>query len=106
MKSAFTFGVIVLLFSGCALGFVIAGVYLAGLIFGILGLGVYGYDVINFLSSLDEMKIKMDRDLADNPFRGLAEGMIGSFKLGNGAYIIGFGIILLLAGCIWGRSSK
>ena len=66
--------------------------------------GVLGYDVCHIVSGLQEEKAGIARDLAGNPFAGLAELMIENVRIELGTYVIGMGAILIFAAALWGNS--
>lgn len=55
-----------------------------------------GYTFVRIQSALDDMRTKMDTDLADNPFRGLAEVAMGSIQMqwGWAVLLLGAGITI------------
>lgn len=48
---------------------------------GLAALAMLAYTFIRFQTALADMRAKMETELADNPFRGLAEAAIGAVQL-------------------------
>jgi len=69
-----------------------------GLVSGIILL----IDTVNTLVKIQGVKDQMARELADNPYRGLAEGMLQGAQLSVGPIVIAMGIILLFVSAGWG----
>lgn len=63
---------------------------------GLASLAVVIFTFINFEVRISEMKSKMSTELADNPFRGLADLAVGSVQLQWGWAILVVGALLLL----------
>lgn len=80
--------------------------YLIPLIASLAAGGILGYDVSNFLHGLQQIRADMSRELAGNPFRGLAEGLFRSVQIEVGAYIIASGCSLVVGAACWGNSVK
>lgn len=57
-------------------------------------IALLGFTFINFQSRMSDARAKMDTELADNPFRGLAEAAMGSVQLqwGWAVLLIGAGL--------------
>lgn len=74
-------GVIVLLMALAAGGLALAGRVRHVVWPGAVSLVMLAFTFVRFQSGMAEMRSKMDSDLADNPFRGLAEAAMGSIQL-------------------------
>ena len=63
---------------------------------GIGSLALLAFTFIRFQSGMAEMRSRMDEDLADNPFRGLAEAAVGSVQLqwGWAVLVLGAGLVV------------
>lgn len=97
--------IIVLLAIGSAVCFLAQG-YLVPLLASLITGGILGYDLWNVLNRLQESKEQMSRELAGNPFRGLAEGLFHTVQIEVGPYVIATGAILVFAAAIWGEGVK
>jgi len=63
---------------------------------GLAALGMLGFTFFRFESALDEAKAKMSTDLADNPFRGLAEAAANSVQLQWGWAVLVLGAAIVV----------
>lgn len=61
---------------------------------GLASLAMLAFTFINFQSKMGEVRANMESELADNPFRGLAEAAVGSVQLqwGWAILVLGAGI--------------
>ena len=61
---------------------------------GLASLAMLAFTFINFQSKMGEVRANMEAELADNPFRGLAEAAVGSVQLqwGWAILVLGAGI--------------
>jgi hypothetical protein len=59
-------------------------------------LGLLTFTFIRFQSGMTEMRSKMDSELADNPFRGLAEVAVSSVQLQWGWAVLVLGAALVI----------
>lgn len=53
-------------------------------------------DLVRFQTGYAKIKSDMDAELADNPFRGIADAVIGNISLQWGWLVLGFGCGLVL----------
>lgn len=62
---------------------------------GIAALAMLAYTFIRFQTAMSDARSRMEEELADNPFRGLAEMAVGSVQLqwGWAVLLIGAGIV-------------
>lgn len=62
---------------------------------GLAAFAMLGFTYFRFHSMLSEAREKMDMDLADNPFRGLAEAAVNSIQLqwGWAVLLLGAGLV-------------
>jgi hypothetical protein len=58
--------------------------------------GMIAFWFIRFRHILSQIKADMDTDLKDNPFRGIADAMMGSVTLDYGWFILMAGSVLVL----------
>jgi len=72
------------------------------LVTGIVSSLILLIDTVNTLVMIQNAKDLLARELADNPYRGLAEGMFQSAQLSMGPIVIAIGIILLFVSAGWG----
>ncbi len=89
-------GVLILAFALLALLFVVRRAFRLLCIPGFGSLAVLAITFINLQNKLAEAKGSMARDLADNPFRGLAEAMVGTVQLQWGWAVLVVGAVVLL----------
>jgi hypothetical protein len=63
---------------------------------GVLSLAILGYTFYNVQTRIAEMRANMERDLAGNPFAGLARGMMEGVQLqwGWALLVAGAGLVL------------
>jgi hypothetical protein len=66
---------------------------------GLLSLGILGYTFYSLQSRIAEMRANMERDLAGNPFAGLARGMMEGVQLQWG-----WALLVAGAGLVFGAS--
>ena len=61
---------------------------------GLAALAMLAYTLVRFQTALADMRAKMETELADNPFRGLAEAAIGAIQLqwGWAVLVLGAGM--------------
>lgn len=90
-------GTILLVIAGIALLATLAKRFTWVSIAGIVSLALLGYTFIVFRSRIAEMRAAMERDLADNPFRGIGEAMMQSVQLQWGWAVLVVGALLLCA---------
>ena len=64
---------------------------------GWLSLGIMGFTLFNLTSRMSAIRTQMTHDLADNPFRGLAEGFTNSITFGVAWPVLFIGAVLLIA---------
>lgn len=64
---------------------------------GVLSLALLAFTFINIQAKLNDARDSMTRELADNPFRGLAEAMAGSVQLQWGWAVLVVGAVILIA---------
>jgi hypothetical protein len=74
-------GTILLMIAGVALLATLAKRFAWVSIAGVVSLLLLGYTFVAFRARIAEMRAAMDRDLADNPFRGIGEAMMQSVQL-------------------------
>jgi hypothetical protein len=67
---------------------------------GLLSLGILGYTFYQLQTRLAEMRATMERDLAGNPFAGLARGLAEGFQLQWGWAVLVAGSILVLVAAL------
>jgi hypothetical protein len=89
-------GVIVAMLALASIGAVLARYFRALWLTGLASLGVLGFTFVNFQQKLSELQRGMNRDLADNPFRGLADMALQSVQIQWGWAVLVVGAILLL----------
>ncbi len=70
-----------------------------------LSLAVMLFSIFNFQSGMSQARAEMEKDLADNPFRGLADMAMESVQLQWGWAVLLVGVGLQLA-CVRGHRSK
>ena len=63
-----------------------------------LSLGVVTYSMVNVASALDQAKSNLERELAGNPFAGLATGLFETVNLEYGWFFLFLGPIVSLFG--------
>jgi hypothetical protein len=90
-------GTILLVIAGIALLATLAKRFTWVSIAGIVSLALLGYTFIAFRSRIAEMRGVMERDLADNPFKGIGEAMMQSVQLQWGWAVLVVGALLLCA---------
>ena len=90
-------GTILLFIAGVALLATLAKRFAWVSIAGIVSLALLAYTFIAFRSRIAEMRAAMDRDLADNPFKGIGEAMMQSVQLQWGWAVLVVGALLLCA---------
>ena len=90
-------GVIVLVFAIISIGLVLARKYGGLWITGFGSLTVMLFTFVNFQIRLSEMKTNMERELAGNPFRGIADVAMQSIQLQWGWVVLIIGACLLIA---------
>lgn len=71
---------------------------------GFGSLGVLGFTYYNINSKMSAAKDMMDRELAGNPFRGLADVALQSFQIQWGWAILIIGAVLVISAAISGKS--
>lgn len=61
---------------------------------GVASLAMLAFTFVRIQSALTDMRSRMDTELADNPFRGLAEMAVGSIQMqwGWAVLLLGAGI--------------
>jgi hypothetical protein len=62
----------------------------------LISLALLGFTFLNFQARLAHVRAQMNEQLADNPFRGLGEAMLGSVQLQWGWVVLLVGAVLLL----------
>jgi hypothetical protein len=77
--------------------------YLITLLPSVVSLSILFFDISNTLTRIQATKENMASALADNPFRGLASGMVESIEISYGAYIIAIGIVISIIAAVWGH---
>lgn len=97
-------GVIILLLAALVALFLLLRKWVGAMIPAILSSGILIYDIYDFHRVMGTARSDMERQLADNPFRGLADGMVNSISLDIGTFVVGLGAVLCIAAAIWGRS--
>jgi hypothetical protein len=90
-------GTIVLILGALSAVAVAAQKYQALWITGLGSLGVLAYTFFNFESKISDAKASMGTQLEGNPFRGLADAMIGTVQLQWGWGVLVVGAIMVLA---------
>lgn len=90
-------GTILLVIAGAALLTTMVKRFVWVSIAGFVSLTLLGYTFITFRSRIAEMRAAMDRDLADNPFKGIGEAMMQSIQLQWGWAVLVVGALLLCA---------
>lgn len=73
------------------------------------GLGAAGVMLFTFIAfqlRISELKSSMEKDLAGNPFRGLADMAVGSIQLSWGWVILVFGIACVLFAAKWPTAAR
>lgn len=63
---------------------------------GIASLALLGYTFFGFQQRMSELRVQMNSELADNPFRGLAEAAMSSVQLQWGWAILVLGAALTI----------
>lgn len=90
-------GTILLMIAGVAFLASLARRFAWVSIAGLISLLLLGYTFIAFRSRIAEMRAAMDRELADNPFKGIGEAMMQSVQLQWGWAVLVVGALLLCA---------
>jgi predicted RNA-binding Zn-ribbon protein involved in translation (DUF1610 family) len=98
-------GVIILVLAICAFAGFARNNYRPALWSGLAAGGVLAFSFWSFSSRVQGVQKQMSRELADNPFRGLAEGLLQGVQIEIGAYVIALGIILVLTAATRGNTS-
>lgn len=92
-------GVLVLALGVLSLLLTFARRYRGLLVTALISLAILALTYISFQSRLAQIRADMNEQLANNPFRGIGDAMLGSVQLQWGwALLLGGGVILLLAG--------
>jgi hypothetical protein len=89
-------GVIILVLSLVSFILVLSRVYKGLLFTGLGSLAVLIFTFINFYNKMNEVTAQMETELADNPFKGLADTAINSVQLQWGWAILVVGSILII----------
>jgi hypothetical protein len=95
-------GVIVVLLAAASLIAVLAQRFRALWATGIASLGLLAFTYVTFQSRLADARAELRRDLADNPFSGLGEAMLGTVQIEWGLAVLVVGSLLLLAAAYLG----
>jgi hypothetical protein len=90
-------GTILLVIAGVALLATLAKRFAWVSIAGVASLLLLGYTFVAFRARIAEMRATMDRDLADNPFKGIGEAMMQSVQLQWGWAVLVVGALLVCA---------
>jgi hypothetical protein len=99
-------GTIVLAAALLAGGLVLGHYYKQAGLLGAAILALIGFAVFQFQSKMGEAKAEMTRDLHDNPFSGLAEGMMNTVQLQWGIGLMVVGALLIIAAAVWNPSAS
>ncbi len=99
-------GVIILLFAAISLFLVLSERFKMLWLTGIASIGVMLFTLYNFSSKLSQVKSKMEADLSDNPFRGLADTAMQSVQLEWGWAVLFVGVGFLFASATLSEKSK
>lgn len=87
--------------------FIVLGKAYKGLwLTGIGALGVMLYDLINFVSGMEEARRELRTELAENPFRELGEAAVESVQLEWGWIVMFIGVGLIFAAAFIGHREK
>lgn len=89
-------GTIILIFGVLSLLAVLFKQYRALWLTGFASLGMIAFTAYQFHIKIAQIKAETDVDLADNPFRGLADLALQSVQLQWGIAVIGFGAIMVI----------
>jgi len=88
-------GVIIVLLA-VATGLFAGGGYVKHVLWtGLAAIAMLGFTFFRFQAAMGEVRTKMEGDLADNPFRGLAEAAVNSVQLqwGWAVLLLGAGLV-------------
>ena len=66
------------------------------LVAGIISLGLLGYTFYNFNQKMSEVQTQMNQSLTNNPFRGIADAMVGRVQMEYGWIVLVIGSVLLI----------
>jgi hypothetical protein len=89
-------GVIVLALAVISIIVILAKKYKVLWFTGLASLGVVLFTFVNIQMRLSEMKLKMERELAGNPFRGLADMALQSVQIQWGFAVLIVGALMLI----------
>jgi hypothetical protein len=89
-------GIIILVLALISVALVLTGKYQGLWLTGLGSVGLMAFTFINFQMKMSGAREKMNSDLADNPFRGLAEAALESVQLewGWAVLILGAGLVI------------
>jgi len=90
-------GTIILILALISSGLLIRGKFEALWYTGLSSIGVMGFTLINFQMKMSKVKAQMETDLADNPFRELADLTIDLVQFQWGWSVLVVGAVLLMA---------
>lgn len=89
-------GVVILVFAGISVLLCLTRRYKGLWLTGAGSIAVLLFTFVNFQNKLGGMKAQMDRDLAGNPFRGLADVAVQSVQLQWGWAVLIVGAVILM----------
>ena len=90
-------GVIILILAAASLVLTMAGRYKGLWFTGIASLALIGFTYVNLQSTVQEIRVEMERDLAGNPFAGLAELAMQSVQFQWAWALLVIGAVAILA---------
>jgi hypothetical protein len=93
-------GAIILVLSIVSFILVLRQAYKGLLFTGLGSLAVLTFTFINFQAKMNDATNKLNADLADNPFRGLADTAINSFQLQWGWALLVIGSVLVITSSV------
>ena len=89
-------GVFILILAILSLFFIFVKKYVLLWTTGLTSLGLIVYSIIDFQRTMSKFRLEMERELADNPFKGLGELAMQSIQLQWGWVLLIIGAILLI----------